>query len=302
MNKASEDRETLFDRLRENPSLWNALLEGMPDGVLLIDKDYLIRDANQAMLEWLGQAKDEIVGKKCHAVVFGSETLCRTRANVCPAVTTFDKAERSGPSEFGRHTPEGDLQYLQIQTFPILDDTGELLYALDFVSDVTAEKLLQAFQEEASLRDPLTGLYNRKAFHIFLDRELKRAQRQKHPICLCLANMDDFKDFNEKQGENAGNKCLDSFGEILLQCTRKEVDLALRLEADTFALILPEACYDTATTIGERIRDVERSSDLPVQFSAAFCQAETDESAEDLIRRTEELLFKVKKSGGNRNL
>lgn len=302
MKKKAEEHEALLDQLRGNPSLWKALLEGMPAGILLMDNDSVVRDVNQAILEWLGKTKPEIVGEKCHEIMFGSEDPCKTTTAGCPAMATFTEKVPSGPSEFGRQTSEGGFQYLQIQTFPILDDAGELLYALDFVRDVTAEKLLHAFQEEATIRDPLTRLYNRKAFHIFLDRECKRSQRQGHPLSLCLVDIDAFKDYNERKGEDAGDRCLDLVGEILLGAIRKEVDLAFRLGGDTFSLILPEASLDTATKVAQRIRDMEKANALPVQFSMASCQAEPDEGADALFHRAEELLYKAKKSGGNQNL
>jgi len=115
-------------------------------------------------------------------------------------------------------------------------------------------------------------------------------------------DLDDFKDFNEKQGEEEGDKLLGILASLLLDSTRKEVDTVFRLEADKFSLILPEACYDAAVKIGERIRTTQRESRFPVTFSMAIREAVEGEDAETFFLRTADALFQAKKKGGNQNL
>ena len=302
MKKRSESDKDLLEKLSGTPAFWKTFWEGLPTGILIIDKDHRIQGANPAMLELLDRPEEEVLGEKCHEVIFDSGKPCENESLTCPCTPVFSGSTVSASGEFCRPNRKGSFQHLQIRSCPIMDEKGNVEYAMEFILDVTAEKLLNDFQEEAALRDPLTGLYNRKAFHLFLDREIKRIQRQGHTISLCMLDLDSFKDFNEKQGEEEGDRLLEVLGGLLIDSTRKEVDSVFRLEADRFALILPEACYDTTVKIVERIRSAQKKTRFPVAFSIAICEAVEGEEAETFYHRAEEALFRAKKKGGNHNL
>lgn len=302
MKKSPEPGKVLFETRSDTQSLWNAFWEGLQEGILLIDREYRIQDLNPSALKLLGLPKEEILGRTCHEVLFGSLERCEKDTDFCPGSTALDSSKPSGKREFIRQDPEGRSRHFQIRSYPILEDSGQPKYALEFIMDVTAEKTLLHFQGEAALRDPLTGLYNRKAFHIYLNRELKRTQRQGHKLSLCLVNLDSFKDFNDKHGEEEGDKLLDNLGRLLLNSTREEVDVVCRLESDTFSVILPEAGRDTASQIAERIRIAQKETRFPAPFSLAKCEAGENEDAESFYHRVVEALFTAKKKGGDRNL
>jgi len=191
---------------------------------------------------------------------------------------------------------------LQVHAYPVLDGEGNPSCAAEFVQDVTSERLLTDYREEAALRDPLTGFYNRQGFNHLLERELKRTKRQGHPLSLCLIDVDSFKDYNGKMGERAGDALLERLSEILAAQTRVGVDALCRLQADTFAMILPEASHPQALQIGCRVRRVAEEAQLPISFSMAVCESEDPEDADAFYHRTADTLFQAKKSGGNKTL
>jgi len=292
----------LLQSLQGNASFSRALVEGTPTGLLVVDSACTILDLNPRMLEWIGKPAREVIGRKCHRVVFLSEDPCPLGPHGCPARHALTRAEPSPKVHRARQATDGQRMELEIQAYPILDGSGTALYALEFLSDVTAGSLLRSYQEEAPLRDPLTGLYNRKAFHVYLERELNRARRQDHPFCLAFVDLDSFKDYNDKRGDEAGDELLKQLASLLVNTTRKEVDTVFRLEGDLFALTLPEARHEQALQVGKRIRLAEQQKSLTVTFSLAICQAEASESPSSLIHRVEEELFRAKKSGGTRIL
>ena len=161
---------------------------------------------------------------------------------------------------------------------------------------------LEEYREEAALRDALTGLYNRQGFTLLLGREMKRTKRQGHPLSLCLIDLDTFKDYNERNGEEAGDALLEQLSSILVAQTRVEVDSLCRLQADTFALVLPEASHEQALRIGRRIRRAAEEGKLPILFSMAICESEGSEDADAFYHRTTDVLFQAKKGGGNQTL
>jgi len=204
----------------------------------------------------------------------------------------------AGPAEFSlAREGSSPIRVLSVCSFPILDKQGQTATALEFVQDVTPHRLLSEYREELALRDPITRLYNRRAFHLFLDRERNRARRQGHSLSLCLIDIDSFKDYNEHNGELEGDKLLNTMGGLLRSCTRREVDSVFRLEADTFSLLIPETESQAATKIRNRIRAAEQETSFPVPFSLAICVADETESGDEFYHRAAEALYLAKKTG-----
>jgi diguanylate cyclase (GGDEF)-like protein/PAS domain S-box-containing protein len=302
MAAKSAKTSDLLDELKGDASLVKALLEGAPIGIFMVDKEYAVQYVNPVLAKWIGKPSKKVVGGKCYEILFGNEQPCTDQEKTCPAVEALTSAKVTGPVTLLRQDPKGRRQYLRIHSHPVLDGTGSPSCALEFIQDVTSERLLKDYQDEAALRDPLTGLYNRQGFNHLLERERKRTKRQGHPLSLCLIDLDSFKDYNEKKGEKAGDALLVRLAEILLAQTRVEVDSLCRLQADTFALILPEATHAQTLRIGHRIRRGGQQAKLPISFSMAICESEEPEDAEAFYHRTAEVLFQAKKSGGNKTL
>lgn len=295
-------KNDLLAELNGDASFIKALLEGPPIGIFLVDRKYAIQYMNPVLAKWIGNPANEVSGKKCYEVLFGHKHPCGNGERPCPAAEALDSARVAGPVTLRREGPEGRQQYLQVSSHPVLDDSGIPSCAAEFIQDVTSDRLLKDYKGEAALRDPLTGLYNRQGFNHHLGREFKRTNRQGHSLSLCLVDLDSFKDYNEKNGEKAGDALLVQLAGILVAQTRIEVDALCRLQADTFALILPEASHAQALRIGTRVRRAAEKARLPMSFSMAICQAQDPEGADVFYHRAADILFQAKKSGGNKTL
>ena len=108
-----------------------------------------------------------------------------------------------------------------------------------------------------SIRDPLTGLFNRRYMEETLDRELSRAQRERRPLSVILLDIDRFKHFNDTFGHEAGDTVLSSLGTLLRNVSRAG-DVACRYGGEEFVLILPEASLQDARRRAEEIREAIR--------------------------------------------
>jgi diguanylate cyclase (GGDEF)-like protein len=106
---------------------------------------------------------------------------------------------------------------------------------------------------EQTIRDPLTGLYNRRFLEEFLLRELARANRKKHPLSIIAIDIDYFKRINDTSGHGAGDIVLRRIA-LLLQGHVRESDIACRVGGEEFSLLLPEASMQIATQRAENIR------------------------------------------------
>jgi len=123
-----------------------------------------------------------------------------------------------------------------------------------------------------SLRDPLTGLGNHRAFQEELERRLDEARRYNHPFALVLMDLDSLKLVNDQRGHAAGDALLASMGRIIVHGTRA-ADRAFRIGGDEFALLMPEVDAPGALVVARRILAAALDAtgsrgDWPFSFSA----------------------------------
>ena len=114
---------------------------------------------------------------------------------------------------------------------------------------------------DLSMRDPLTGLFNRRYLDETMERELQRARREGAPIGAILLDLDHFKRLNDTFGHDAGDYVLERTGELLAHATRGS-DIACRFGGEEFALILPGASLENTRKRAEAIRASFEALDL----------------------------------------
>jgi len=159
-----------------------------------------------------------------------------------------------------------------------------------------------------AVRDPLTGLYNRRYMQEFLDRELHTARRKHRPLAIMMLDIDHFKRYNDNFGHSAGDKALAAVAEIFLRSVRA-ADVACRYGGEEFTLILPECSLRQATLRAEEIRT--RLKEFCVQHNdrvtdpltisigvAAF--DETTDRVDLLLKCADEALYQAKRAGRDR--
>jgi diguanylate cyclase (GGDEF)-like protein len=156
-------------------------------------------------------------------------------------------------------------------------------------------------------RDELTRLYNRAHFDAMLPGLLPAARFSGHPLALLIAEIDDFKQFNQSLGEGAGDRMLQAVANAVRLATRK-ADLAFRIGTEQFAVILPDAKPDSATEIGERIRNAFEA--LPLQVMAGAQTRPTislgiaflrpGDNGAILTSRAQQAMQRAKRNGKNR--
>jgi diguanylate cyclase len=112
-----------------------------------------------------------------------------------------------------------------------------------------------------SMRDPLTGLYNRRYLEETMNRELPRARRLGESVGVIVIDIDHFKRLNDTYGHDAGDFVLERMGELLRAATRNS-DIACRFGGEEFAVILPGASLLTARNRAEAIRAAIESLDI----------------------------------------
>jgi diguanylate cyclase (GGDEF)-like protein len=160
---------------------------------------------------------------------------------------------------------------------------------------VTARRFAEA-RQHAEL-DLLTGLYNRRAFHDALQREVARARRYERQLALVVIDLDDFKHVNDTLGHRSGDIVLMEVGRRILKLVRA-TDIACRFGGDEFAVILPESSRADAELLGQRIvtavagRPIEKVGTIGASAGAAELGA--DDRGADLFDRADVALTRAK--------
>jgi diguanylate cyclase (GGDEF)-like protein len=170
------------------------------------------------------------------------------------------------------------------------------------------EQRLSAQLTELSLRDPLTGLHNRRHMDETIDRMFRYSQRSGDPLSIAIIDLDDFKTINDRFTHLVGDAVLTRTARLLVEAIRGADEL-VRMGGEEFALLMPGTSLSEAATVCERIRATLAAhdwSDLApgVEVTASFGVAATGVSrtVSELIRSADEQLLKAKRAGKNRVL
>ncbi len=162
-----------------------------------------------------------------------------------------------------------------------------------------------------AITDSLTELYNHGYFHEFLEREVERCRRYHHPLSLILADIDNFKNYNDIHGHPQGDIVLKTVADIFKQSTRS-TDLAARYGGEEFALVLPETEMFGAQVVAEKIRATvekqkikgeEQQPQGRVTISLGISSlpvADKETTAIMLINKADQALYEAKEKGRNR--
>ncbi len=157
-----------------------------------------------------------------------------------------------------------------------------------------------------AITDGLTKLYNSRHFYSQVELEIDRSTRYHHPLSLMLFDIDHFKKYNDTYGHLEGDKVLVRIGQTVKSCLRA-MDTAYRYGGEEFTVILPETTGEEAFKVGERVRNtVEKEKFIPnsdivsITISVGVTQYRYEESVKELVKRTDQAMYKSKENGRNK--
>lgn len=185
----------------------------------------------------------------------------------------------------------------------------------------TEERLLEAVADQAALamaharlfeelrrlstHDELTGVPNRRLLGERLEREMERAKRYGQTLAVLVADLDHFKELNDRAGHAAGDIALISVAKTLAHGVRK-VDTVARVGGEEFVLLLPQADMREAALVAEKLRTlVEKepirtsSGEQPLTLSFGVTVWDGSEDAAAVLRRADEAMYAAKRGGRN---
>ena len=162
---------------------------------------------------------------------------------------------------------------------------------------------------ELSLKDPLTGLANRRHFHTVLERAIDVVARSGEPALLLMIDIDHFKSINDTHGHLAGDQVLQAVAKCLAGCIRP-MDTVARYGGEEFAVVLPNCLVSVGQAVAQRIRQAVESLSIRVgpvacvratiSLGGAYAPEWVRSTASLWIERADSLLYRAKSEGRNR--
>ncbi len=178
--------------------------------------------------------------------------------------------------------------------------------------DESATQYVQAVVDglcELSLRDPLTGLANRRQFQSVQDRTIEMVARSGESALLLMLDVDHFKKVNDTHGHHAGDLVLRAVADALAKCVRP-MDTVARVGGEEFAIILPNCHSAYGAMVAERIRATVEALDIAISpghaihvtisIGGAFAPEWVRSTGELWSERADVQLYKAKSEGRNR--
>lgn len=166
--------------------------------------------------------------------------------------------------------------------------------------------------ESLSIRDSLTGCFNRGYLRDQMQKEIRRAARYKKPISIILCDIDHFKRINDTWGHQAGDHVLIRFVETIGRLIRKDVDWLARYGGEEFVVVLPDTIATDACSAAEKLRHavsrepiVWEETEIAITASFGLAGFETltgdhDSVLDSMLKTADENLYTAKRSGRNR--
>lgn len=253
------------------------------------DCNGVILETTDAFCALCGYAKEELIGNT-HAILKHPDI----DINIYKVMwkTILEGNEWNG--EILNLHKDGSTFITAIKIIPTKNSNGEIIEFSALRTDITADRLAQ--------RDPLTGLYNRRAFDKKLLALFTEASLKNESLCVIMGDIDHFKQINDQYGHTKGDEILKIVANILMDNTRSD-DICVRWGGEEFIVILPSTELAPTLEITERIRlAIEENiwmEDIRVTCSFGVAQKNPNETIQTLFSRADEKLYLAKNSGRN---
>lgn len=292
----------LIEKLEEQTLYFQQLFSNSPDGIVLLDREGRILDANESFQSMFGYTLDELKGHTPLSMIVPEEqveqSLAAFSGNVEHNASTRMTAVR-------RHK-DGRLLEVEILAYPLNIKDKELgVFAI--YHDVTeAQQALRELEYRAR-HDVLTGLANRNEFMARLEAALHGVQEHDAQHALLYLDIDQFKVINDTCGYSAGDRVIVELSRLLSD-TLRDTDIVARLGGDEFGVLLHDCDRDGALQRAQQLiedvgqyRFVWLSRRFPVAASVGIVEVTPEMlSVEELLSIADAACRTAKEKGRNR--
>lgn len=299
--------EHITRELRESEEKFRGLVSQSLVGIGIIE-NFKFSYVNSKLAEIFGYSIDEILQLGPLNIIVEKDHP-RLLERIRKVLT--DDQKREGAFIYRGLRKDGVEIYVEATGIRMsISGKNALIFTLmDITERVRAEKEVQELNirlREQSLRDPLTGLFNRRYLEESLGRELIRAQRRSTSLSLIMGDLDHFKNVNDTYGHPAGDEVLKVFGELIMNCSRGS-DIYCRYGGEEFLLVCPDMPGEKAYERAEQLRMALSSTPIKaagtvINITASFGIASYPQHGDTdnaLISAADNALYEAKNAGRN---
>ena len=212
-----------------------AIIRNAPDAYISMDESGRITEWNRQAEEMLGWERAEALGQPLDRLIIPEALREAHHHGMKRYLATGVGKVLNQRVELAALRRDGTEVPVEVRITALPSDNGQLFCA--FLTDITERKRLQAFLLAQALRDPLTGLPNRRALNDRLPEAIARAKRSGQAVAVLFMDLDGFKAINDRLGHQRGDTLLQQFAERVSTCIRRSDTLA-RLAGDEFVVLL----------------------------------------------------------------
>lgn len=295
LQAAVEEAELARHQLEVSQRRYRLLFEQSADPVYLHGLDHdgeptRFISVNDATCELLGYTREELLGLTPRAIDASPKPGQLRR------VMHVLLREGTARYEGVRRTRDGELVPVEISS-SLAEVDGEPI-VLSISRDIRERQREVRRLQELTLRDELTGLFNRRGLDVMLPEQAKRAKRSGHPVIVMYGDIDGFKDLNDTYGHDKGDAVLVAVAQAL-RATFRETDMVARLGGDEFCVVAED--IDAARLTGRlegAMASVSRELGLPVAMSHGEVLSDWQglEEAATLLARADARMYQVKQA------
>jgi diguanylate cyclase (GGDEF)-like protein/PAS domain S-box-containing protein len=291
------ERKQADEALRKSEERYKDFFDTTQDGIFRVNADGCFTMMNRAGARIFGyETPDEIIGK--NALEFWRDPKDR---EVYRQELTLRKSLGAYPMK--AKTKNGGPVELESSSRIIEDEAGNFQGIEGILRDVTERKRMEEELRSLSLKDELTGLYNRRGFLALASQELKMANRIKRGIFILYGDLDGLKEINDTLGHEAGDRAIKEIAVILTETFRNS-DIIGRLGGDEFVVIPIGTSGDNMDAITSRLQGnidkqnekINRDYKLSLSVGIAYYDPENPVTIDELLTAADALMYAKKRN------
>ncbi|MGE5379813.1 MAG: histidine kinase N-terminal 7TM domain-containing protein [Methylocystaceae bacterium] len=276
------------------PIAWSQIIQDMNNGIIVLDNQGQVLDANPAAKKVFGLTSPNLIGIPIDQAIKNFSDLGIAYPSANSAVTEVVLEN------------DGDIGHYEISYAQLYNSRQRSIGWLLQAYNITERKATEATIRHLALHDPLTGLPNRNCFHDLCDQEIDRARIRGGSLAVAYLDLDDFKLINDNYGHNAGDKFLCEVTDRL-QLALRDSDMVSRLGGDEFAILLTSIGTDEKIAIvGKKIMNslaepvIIDGNPVQIKVSIGFSVYPRDgDTVDTLINKADKAMYAVKEATKN---
>ncbi len=289
-------------QLKESNERFIALFDRSHDAVYIVDLEGAFVDANQAALNMLGYERADI-DRLSIASLLSEDDLSRGLKDFNEILQTGFQKELC---EYKLKRKDGS--YVTVETkASIIHHNGQPHSVLGIGRDITERKQAEEALKTLSLKDDLTGLFNRRGFFTLAEQALKTAERMGSEMILIFGDLDNLKGINDTFGHKEGDQALVIISQVLKE-TFRESDIIARIGGDEFVILAMNGHETSSEKLVERFEKVlndhhlqtKRPFALSLTFGITCFNSQNPCSIDVLLAQADKVMYENKQK--NRRL